>query len=110
MSGVVLAPEARTDPTSGSPELFPHVASGGGTLVSWTVVHRAPLPVLAASVHYMSAVVELDEGPWLMVRLLADEPGRLRAGDRVQVCFLRSGDDDQEGEVALVFEAQAKAQ
>lgn len=104
VSGTVLAPEARTDPASGSPDLLPCVVAGRGTLVSWTVVHRAPLPVLAASVPYISAVVELDEGPWLMVRLLADDPAHLRAGDRVQACFLRSGDADQQGEVVPAFE------
>lgn len=48
-SGTVLAPETRTDPTTGSSDLRPYVAAGEGTLVSWAVVHRAPLPALAAS-------------------------------------------------------------
>lgn len=104
VSGTVLAPEARTDPASGSPNLLPCVVAGGGKLVSWAVVHRAPLPVLAASVPYISAVIELDEGPWLMVRLFADDPGGLHAGDRVQVRFLQSGDGDQLGEVVPAFE------
>lgn len=101
-SGRVLAPEARTDPTTGSQDLVPHAAVGTGTLVSWVVVHRAPLPALAASIPYVSAVVELAEGPWLLVRLIVDNPARLRAGVPVRVCFLRSGDGD--GEVVPVFE------
>ena len=107
-SGTVLAPETRTDPTTGSSDLQPYVASGEGTLVSWVVVHRAPLPALAASVPYVSAIVELTEGPWLMVRLLAEDPARLSVGDPVRVRYLRSGDgeeDSQEkGEVLPVFE------
>jgi len=111
-SGTVLAPEARTDPTTGSSDLQPWVASGEGTLVSWAVVHRAPLPVLAASVPYVSAIVELAEGPWLMVRLLVEDPARLRVGDPVRVRYLRSGQGEQEseeegeeeGEVVPVFE------
>lgn len=103
-SGTVLAPEARTDPRTGSSDLHPWVASGEGTLVSWTVVHRAPLPALAASVPYVSAIVELAEGPWLIVRLLADDPARLQVGDPVRVRYLRSGDDDAAGEVVPVFE------
>jgi hypothetical protein len=79
-----------------------------GTLVSWAVVHRAPLPVLAASVPYVSAIVELAEGPWLMVRLLVEDPARLRVGDPVRVRYLRSGQGEQEseeeGEVVPVFE------
>ena len=103
-SGTVLAPEARTDPTTGSSDLQPCVAAGDGTLVSWAVVHRAPLAVLAASVPYVSAIVELAEGPWLMVRLLVDDPARLRVGDPVRVRYLRSGDGEEEGEVVPVFE------
>ncbi|CQD17677.1 acyl dehydratase [Mycobacterium lentiflavum] len=103
-SGTVLAPEARTDPTTGSPDLQPCVASGEGTLVSWAVVHRAPLPVLAASVPYVSAIVELAEGPWLMVRLLVDDASRLQVGDPVRVRYIRSGADEEEGDVVPVFE------
>ena len=103
-SGTVLAPEARTDPRTGSSDLQPWVAAGDGTLVSWAVVHRAPLPALAASVPYVSAIVELAEGPWLMARLMVDDPSRLRVGDRVRVRFERSGDSEEEGEVVPVFE------
>lgn len=107
VSQTVLAPEARTDPTSGSSDLLPHRVSGEGTLVSWTTVHRAPLPLLAASVPYVSAIVELDEGPWLMVRLLTDSPEQLRSGIRVRVRFLRSGGEDDNGQVVPVFEPHA---
>jgi uncharacterized OB-fold protein len=103
-SGTVLAPEARTDPDSGSADLEPVVVSGEGTLVSWVVVHQAPLPVLAGAVPYVSAVVELAEGPWLMVRLLADDPASLRAGAPVRVRFVPSGSVDESGEVLPVFE------
>jgi uncharacterized protein len=83
---------------TGSSDLQSWVASGEGTLVSWTVVHRAPLPVLAASVPYVSAIVELAEGPWLMVRLLVEHPGRLRVGDPVRVRYVRTGWGDEDGE------------
>jgi uncharacterized OB-fold protein len=104
-SGTVLPPEARTDPETGSADLEPVAVSGEGTLVSWAVVHRAPVPVLAAAVPYVSAVVELAEGPWLMVRLLVDDPTVLQAGAAVRVRFVRSGGPDDEGaEVLPVFE------
>ncbi len=107
-SGTVLPPETRTDPTTGSSDLQPYVATGEGTLVSWAVVRRAPLPALAASVPYVSAIVELAEGPWLLVRLLAEEPDGLSVGDPVRVRFLRSGGDESAGEedceVLPVFE------
>ncbi|MEU7811416.1 OB-fold domain-containing protein [Pseudonocardia sp. NPDC049154] len=103
-SGTVLSPEARTDPASGSADLEPVVVSGEGTLVSWVVVHQAPLPALAAAVPYVSAVVELAEGPWLMVRLVVDDPADLRAGAQVRVRFVPSGSGEEPGEVLPVFE------
>lgn len=104
ISGRVLAPEARTDPVSGSSDMQPYVASGDGTLVSWAVVHRAPLPLLAGSVPYVSAIVELVEGPWLMVRLIVDEPAQLHAGVPVRVRYWYSGGADDDGEVVPLFE------
>lgn len=105
-SGMVLAPEARTDPASGSAGLEPAVVSGTGTLVSWVVVHRAPSPALSEAVPYVSAVVELAEGPWLVVRLLADDPAALRAGTPVRVRFVTSGPADEPGEILPVFEPE----
>lgn len=109
VSGVVLAPETRTDPASGSSDMQPYVASGDGTLVSWAVVHRAPLPLLAGSAPYVSAVVELAEGPWLMVRLIVDEPADLHAGAPVRVRYVRSGGPDGDGEVVPLFELCRKS-
>ncbi|MUL82322.1 MULTISPECIES: OB-fold domain-containing protein [unclassified Mycolicibacterium] len=100
-SGMILAPEARTDPQTGSGGLEPFVASGEATLISWSIVHRAPLPALLASVPYISAIVELAEGPWLIVRIVTANPDRLRAGLEVTVRYLRSGRGD--GEVIPVF-------
>ncbi|WP_224389508.1 Zn-ribbon domain-containing OB-fold protein [Pseudonocardia sp. ICBG1293] len=102
-SGTVLPPEARTDPASGSAELEPVTVSGDGVLVSWAVVHRAPLPALADAVPYVSAVVELAEGPWIIVRLVGDTRS-LSAGDPVRARFVRSGAPEDPGEVLPVFE------
>jgi hypothetical protein len=107
-SGTVLPPEARTDPADGSAALEPVIASGDGTLVSWAVVHRAPLPVLAAAVPYVSAVVELAEGPWVIVRLVGDTSS-LTAGAPVRARFVGSGDPDAPGETVPVFEPVAVA-
>ncbi|WP_307873755.1 MULTISPECIES: OB-fold domain-containing protein [unclassified Frankia] len=91
-SGDVLAPEARTCPSCGSAGLDDVVASGRGTLVSWAVVHQAPVPSLAAAVPYVSVVVELAEGPWLLARLVESDASGLRAGTEVEVRFVRSGE------------------
>lgn len=102
-SGTVLPPEARVDTKSGSTELEPVAVSGAATLVSWTVVHQAPHPALAESVPYISAVVELDEGPWLVVRLCGDA-SRLHAGVRVRARFETTGSPEEPGEVVPIFE------
>ncbi|MEA2497529.1 MAG: uncharacterized protein QOJ29_5440 [Thermoleophilaceae bacterium] len=102
-SGVVLRPQASTDPDDLSAPLQPVIVSGDGTLVTWSVVHQAPHPALADSVPYVSAVVELAEGPWLIVRLLADAE-QLTVGAKLRVRFERTGSEDDRGEVVPVFE------
>jgi uncharacterized protein len=104
-SGDVLGPEARTCPSCGSADLAPAVASGRGTLISWAVVHQVPVPSLAAAVPYVTAVVELAEGPWLTVRLVDCDGTGLRVGAAVAARFVPSGEAGAEpaGEVLAVF-------
>jgi uncharacterized OB-fold protein len=111
VSGDALGPEARTCPSCGSADLAPAVASGRGTLISWAVVHQAPVPSLAAAVPYVTAVVELAEGPWLTVRLVDCDGTELRAGTPVTACFVLSGEAGAEpaGEVLVVFAPAAPA-
>jgi uncharacterized OB-fold protein len=102
-SGVMWPPQASTDPDDPSAWLQPVIVSGDATLVSWSVIHQAPHPALADAVPYVSAVVELAEGPWLIVRLLGDA-GQLTAGAKVRVRFEPTGSGHQLGEVVPVFE------
>lgn len=102
-SGAVLPPHARTDPNGASAQLQPFIVSGEGVLVSWAVVHQASHPALASAVPYVSALVELAEGPWLIVRLLSHGAG-LRSGARVRARFEPTGSDEENGEVVPVFE------
>jgi uncharacterized OB-fold protein len=113
-SGDVLGPQARTCPSCGSADLDPVVVSGRGTLVSWAVVHQAPVPSLAAAVPYLTAVVELAEGPWLLVRLAGAEGGdslEPRVGLPLVACFLPSGaaGDEPAGEMLPAFMPLARA-
>lgn len=87
-SGDVLGPQARTCHVCGSTNLEPFASSGGGTLVTWAVVRQAPLPALAGAVPYVTAVVELAEGPWLLVRLVDTDMADLRAGLEVEARFI----------------------
>ncbi|BBW99198.1 hypothetical protein BST36_14695 [Mycolicibacterium moriokaense] len=102
-SGVILGPQAIIDPDDPLAVLEPVIVSGEGTLVSWVVVHKAPRPALADSVPYISALVELTEGPWLIVRLIGTTE-HLTAGMKVRVRYEPTGSDEDPGEVVPVFE------
>ena len=74
--------------------------SGRGTLVSWAEFHRAYWNSLADDLPYNVAVVRLDEGPQIisnLVKALADSPGQLRQGLRLQAVF-----DDVTPDISLV--------
>lgn len=65
-------------------------ATGAGTVDSYTVVHRAPVPDL--DVPYVIARVRLDEGVLLLTRLEGVEPDGWRIGDRVTVAWVDLAD------------------
>jgi uncharacterized OB-fold protein len=89
--------EVRTCHVCGSDALEGHPVSGAASLVSWVVVHHAPVPALAEAVPYTSAIVELDEGPWQIVRLVdVAEP---HVGMRLTAQFVRP----EGGEALPVF-------
>jgi uncharacterized protein len=56
------------------------VASGEGTLYTWTVCHVAFDEAFAGEVPYIVGVVELSEGARLVARIEAVAPGQLDAG------------------------------
>jgi len=59
---------------------------------SYTVVHNAP-PDFQSDAPYVVALVDLEEGPRMMTRLIDCERGKLRVGLEVEVVF-RPADDD----------------
>ena len=72
-------------PFCGGTELPPTAASGLGTVFSVSVVHRAPHPSFAADVPYAVVIVQTDEGPHLMSRVVGIPPEAVRIGLRVRV-------------------------
>lgn len=65
--------------------------SGRGKLYSYTIVYRAPLA--GFEIPYVLAVVELEEGPLMLTRLV-DGPGdRLAVDAPVEVAFTRASDE-----------------
>jgi len=62
-------------------------ASGGGAVLTWTVVRRAVSNAYAADVPYIIALIKLHEGPVLMSIIRGCEPESVRAGMAVEVSF-----------------------
>jgi uncharacterized OB-fold protein len=66
-------------------------SAGTGSLYSWTIVWRPPDP--SFSVPYAPAVVQLDEGVWMMSAVIGCEPDALQAGMRLAVEFHPASDE-----------------
>jgi uncharacterized OB-fold protein len=64
--------------------------AGRGSLYSYTVVHR-PRPEFAAP--YVVAIVELDEGAFLLTNLVDCDPAALAIGQRVEVAFRKMSEE-----------------
>ena len=95
-------PPERLCPSCGSDVWCGVDCAGTGSVVAFTVVHRAPSPDF--DVPYVVAVVALDEGCELLTNLVLDDPGSAGVGMRVRVDFL-----DQPGGGALpVFLPEVK--
>ncbi|EFC86668.1 Zn-ribbon domain-containing OB-fold protein [Parafrankia sp. EUN1f] len=60
-------------------------SAGGGTLYSWTVVHRPASPAFRTP--YAPAIVTLDEGYQLMTCLVGLDVAAIRADLRLRVVF-----------------------
>lgn len=69
------------------------IESGGkGTVHSFTVIRRAPLPAFAPHAPYVVALIDLDEGPRMMANLLGEDALSVKIGDRVEVTFEDRGE------------------
>ena len=65
-------------------------ASGKATLYTYGIVHRAPHPGFAKDAPYVTAIVELEEGPRMPTNIVGiDEPTpeKLRVGMPLEVTF-----------------------
>ena len=62
-------------------------ASGRGTVYTFTIVHGPTLPVFQAGAPYNVAVIQLDEGPYLVSNVIDCPVDQLCIGLRVVVSF-----------------------
>jgi uncharacterized protein len=85
-----LDPAATGCTGCGEPDPRWEAAAGGGTLISWAVLHSGG----AAAAASVLALVELDEGPWLRTRLERAGADGPRAGLRVTAHFVHPADGE----------------
>ena len=64
-------------------------ASGKATLYTYGIVHRAPHPGFADDVPFVTAIVELEEGPRMATNIVMDDPTpeKLQSGMPLEVTF-----------------------
>ena len=67
-------------------------AAGTGTVHSFSIVHRAPLPSFREDCPYVVALIDLAEGPRIMTNIVGDGALEVVIGDRVEVCFEDRGE------------------
>jgi uncharacterized OB-fold protein len=91
--GAYRAPQDAVCPACHHSAWEPVAADGAATLVTWTVVHRSPVPGLDGP--YVAAMVESREGPWILVRLLDSDGSDLHVGTELELVTAVSGDDGE---------------
>lgn len=64
------------------------VGSGRGRVWSWILMHQRYLEAFAADVPYNVALIELEEGPYIMSQVIG--PKQLFCDQRVRVVFTES--------------------
>lgn len=81
-------------PSCWSGSVGPVEVSGRGTLYSYAVVHANPLPPFAELVPYVAAMVDLEEGPRVLTRLVGVDPAEVVIGMALQATFEKVDEDE----------------
>ena len=68
-----------------------HKSSGRGKLYSWTVVWRPQQPAFRTP--YAPAIMEVEEGWWLLTSVIGCDPEDLLAGMPLRVAFHPAGEN-----------------
>ncbi len=67
--------------------------SGRGEVHTFTIARRPAGPAFADDVPYVVALIELEEGPRMMSRIVTDDPEKVRIGAKVEVTFVKASDE-----------------
>jgi uncharacterized OB-fold protein len=68
-------------------------ANGKASLYTWSTVYQNDLPPFHEQIPYVAAIVELDEGPRMMTKIVNHEGTDLRIGMPLQARFEPLDDD-----------------
>jgi uncharacterized protein len=79
-------------PHCASPRIDWAEASGRGAVYSHSTVHRAPSAAFKGDLPYVIAIVETDEGPHLLSRVVGVAPENVAIGMRVRAKMEIKGD------------------
>jgi len=97
--GVVQFPPRHHCATCWEADLEWIASSGKGTVETYTIVRRAPLPAYREKVPYVIASIIVEEGPRIITSLEGDNALDVKVGDAVSVDY----QDDPEGNTLPVF-------
>lgn len=67
-------------------------SAGKGRVHSFSIIRRAPLAAFGDKVPYVTALIELDEGPRMVTNIVGDDALSVAIGDTVTVSFEDRGD------------------
>ena len=73
------------------------VASGRGTVYTYSVVRQNQMPAFAKAVPYVVSYVELEEGPQLLSNIVGCDPDAVEIGMAVKVDFVPTPSDPEGG-------------
>jgi uncharacterized OB-fold protein len=90
--GLVRRPDEVVCRDCGSLAHTPIDSDGSATLVSWAVVHRAPMAALDADTPYVVGIVEAAEAPWFLARIETGANEALRVGAELTVAIAAADD------------------
>lgn len=88
-----FAPYQVMCPACWSADVEDRDASGRGTVYTFSIVHRAPMPAFRPDVPYAVAIVQLDEGVYMTTNIVGCAMEEVRIGMPVEVEFVRATDD-----------------
>ena len=74
-------------PVCGSDDWSWADATGTGTVHTFTVVHRAPLPSMKHLTPYVVAMIDLDEGARVTSMIVGEDAMDVAVGDSVHIAF-----------------------